>query len=107
MHPPYKPSIVVHTNPTIEHGHGLNFPNNVGPNSPTQPFRALWPPSNRHNDRANYNFLSTELGDSLPGYYPQGLFNAEFLDAAGGLMIQNLFGSSSEDWPQDGSWMPG
>lgn len=47
------------------------------------------------------------MGDSLPGYYPQGLFNAEFLDAAGGLMIQNLFGSSSEDWPQDGSWMPG
>lgn len=90
-----------------EHGHGLGLPD-AGPYSPTQipaPFRALWTPSHNDNDQANYNLLSMGLADSFAGY-PQGSFNAEFLDAAGGLMIQNFF-DSSEERPQNSSWMPG
>ncbi|XHG01952.1 hypothetical protein AWENTII_005318 [Aspergillus wentii] len=91
----------------LEHGHGLGLPD-AGPYSPTQipaPFRALWTPSHNDNDQANYNLLSMGLADSFAGY-PQGSFNAEFLDAAGGLMIQNFF-DSSEERPQNSSWMPG
>jgi transcriptional regulatory protein GAL4 len=40
-----------------------------------------------------FNQLSGMEEDSLLPVYPQGPFNAEFLDAAGGLMIQNLFDS--------------
>lgn len=88
----------------LEHGHALASPGDVGPLSPMHtpaPFRSLWTPAGWRDD----DLLSMGLGDSFAGY-PQGSFNAEFLDAAGGLMIQNLFDNSDER-PQNSSWMPG
>lgn len=44
------------------------------------------------------------LDQNIPGY-PQGSFNAEFLDATAGLMIQNFFDNTDER--QNNSCMPG
>lgn len=57
-------------------------------------------------DPAEYNLFSMGFGGGTFTGYPQGSFNAEFLDAAGGLMIQNLF-DNSEERPGNSSWMPG
>lgn len=88
----------------LEHGHALALPGNVGRLSPVHTpasFRSLWTPSGWRDD----DLLSMGLGNSFAGY-PQGSFNAEFLDAAGGLMIQNLF-DNSDGRPQNNSWVPG
>ncbi|BCR84029.1 putative C6 transcription factor [Aspergillus chevalieri] len=88
----------------LEHGHGLAAPGNFTPYTSTQipaPFRSLWAPSD---DQANFNPFSMGLDQSIPGY-PQGSFNAEFLDATAGLMIQNFFDSTDER--QNNSCMPG
>jgi hypothetical protein len=50
-----------------------------------------------------YNPFGQNLGGNFR--YAQGSLGAEFLDAAGGLMIQNLFGGS--EGPQNTSWTPG
>lgn len=84
-----------------EHGHGLlTPPDNIGLATPNMP----GPFPGWSDDPAEYNLLTMGLGGTFTGYQ-QGSFNAEFLDAAGGLMIQNLFDNSEE---RPGSnWMPG
>ncbi|PYH88242.1 hypothetical protein BO71DRAFT_488915 [Aspergillus ellipticus CBS 707.79] len=87
----------------LEHGHGLAVPGNIDPYT-TQlpmPFRALFPT----NEHMNFDPV-IGLDDTATGY-PRGSFNAEFLDAAGGLMIQNFFGASEERSQNSGSCMPG
>ena len=68
-------------------------------------FRALWFPTN---DQQTFKPNTLGLDDNVSGYAP-GSFNAEFLDAAGGLMIQNFFDNYSEERAQNppGSSIPG
>ncbi|KAL4921114.1 fungal-specific transcription factor domain-containing protein [Aspergillus aurantiobrunneus] len=90
----------------LEHGHERTSPGNFDPFSLTQmtgPLRPPWSPSAWGDNSTLYS----PFGQGLVGNfrYTQGSLGAEFLDAAGGLMIQNLFGSS--EGPQNNSWTPG
>ncbi|KKK24896.1 hypothetical protein ARAM_000130 [Aspergillus rambellii] len=92
----------------LEHGHELTSPGNVGPFSPTHippAFRPFWTPFGWNESQANCNPLTIGAGSNYPRY-PQGPFGAEFLDVAGGMMIQNLF-NSSEERAENPSWTPG
>lgn len=84
----------------------MSSPSNIGPYPSTHipvPFGALLGPP----DQTAVNPFSMGMDDILPGY-PQGSFNAEFLDAAGGLMIQNFFdGSDDRSQNPSSSYMPG
>ncbi|GAT24613.1 Zn(II)2Cys6 transcription factor [Aspergillus luchuensis] len=91
-----------------EHGHGIAVPSDMGPYASSQlpgSFRALWFPTN---DQQTFKPNTLGLDENMSGYAP-GSFNAEFLDAAGGLMIQNFFDNYSEERGQGapGSSIPG
>ncbi|GLA74800.1 hypothetical protein AtubIFM55763_006046 [Aspergillus tubingensis] len=92
----------------LEHGHGIAVPSDMAPYASSQlpgSFRALWFPTN---DQQAFKPNTLGLDDNMSGYAP-GSFNAEFLDAAGGLMIQNFFDNYSEERGQGapGSSIPG
>ncbi|KAL4870662.1 hypothetical protein BDV12DRAFT_184287 [Aspergillus spectabilis] len=90
----------------LEHGHKRTSPGSFDPFSLTQmagPLRPPWSPSAWGENPTIYSSFSQGFGNNLR--YMQGSFGAEFLDAAGGLMIQNLFGGS--EGPQNNSWTPG
>ncbi|OOF96769.1 hypothetical protein ASPCADRAFT_167898 [Aspergillus carbonarius ITEM 5010] len=91
----------------LEHGHGNADGANIAPYASSQlpgSFRPLWFPG----DQPISKPVSLGLDNSLASYAP-GSFNAEFLDAAGGLMIQNLFDNYYEERSQNsaGSSIPG
>ncbi|KAE8149167.1 fungal-specific transcription factor domain-containing protein [Aspergillus avenaceus] len=89
----------------LEHGHGIDF-RNASSNSastPSRPLQNILPSTPGEHLQTVYNPLSMGLEDSFT-WYPQGMSNAELLDAAGGFMIQNLFEGSDEN-PGSGSWM--
>lgn len=69
----------------------------------TGPLRPPWSPSAWGENPTMYNPFGQHLGGNFR--YAQGSLGAEFLDAAGGLMIQNLFGGS--EGQQNTSWTPG
>ncbi|KAL4809138.1 fungal-specific transcription factor domain-containing protein [Aspergillus unguis] len=94
----------------LEHGHGRTSPGTFDPFSfqTSGPFRLPWSPSTWGAENPSlHNPFGHGFGGGFGGgfQYPQGSFGAEFLDAAGGLMIQNLFGGA--EGVQGGSWTPG
>ncbi|KAE8388474.1 fungal-specific transcription factor domain-containing protein [Aspergillus alliaceus] len=91
----------------LEQGHGGDLTQSINPNSTTalrRPSHALWVPPSGNQGQAIYNPLSMGLEDSYT-WYPQGMSNAELLDAAGGFMIQNFF-EGSEGHSGKSPWMP-
>ncbi|KAL2816126.1 fungal-specific transcription factor domain-containing protein [Aspergillus granulosus] len=96
----------------LEHGHERSFPGsfNLDPFSLTPvagPLRTPWGPSGWGSNQVMHNPFSQSFGSGFR--YTQGSLGAEFLDAAGGLMIQNLFGGSEDGlgMGQGSSWTPG
>ncbi|KAL4963225.1 putative C6 transcription factor [Aspergillus stella-maris] len=90
----------------LEHGHERTSPGSFDPFSLTQmagQVRPPWSAPGWGNNAMLYGPFGQGFGDDYR--YTQGSFGAEFLDAAGGLMIQNLFGPS--DVGQSSSWTPG
>ncbi|KAL4763163.1 putative C6 transcription factor [Aspergillus foveolatus] len=89
----------------LEHGHERTSPYSFDPFllSQTGPLRPPWSPAAWGDNPASYSPYGQGFGGSFR--YTQGSLGAEFLDAAGGLMIQNLFGGS--EGPQNNSWTPG
>ncbi|KAL2833268.1 fungal-specific transcription factor domain-containing protein [Aspergillus cavernicola] len=93
----------------LEHGHERTSPGSFDPFSlqmsgPPRPPWTVTPYGWGENTAIYSPFSSQSLGGGFR--YPQGSFGAEFLDAAGGFMIQNLFGGA-EERPQNSSWTPG
>ncbi|KAL4978150.1 hypothetical protein BDW66DRAFT_165195 [Aspergillus desertorum] len=88
----------------LEHGHERTSPGSFDPFSLSQPgpLRPPWSPAAWGENPALRNPFGQSFGSNLR--YPQGSFGAEFLDAAGGLMIQNLFGST--EGSRNSSWTP-
>ncbi|KJK62286.1 specific transcription factor domain protein [Aspergillus parasiticus SU-1] len=89
----------------LEQGHAVDLTQNISPNpttAVTRPSRFWAPPPGAQN-QAIYNPLSMGLEDSFT-WYPQGMSNAELLDAAGGFMIQNFF-EGSEGHSGTSPWM--
>ncbi|KAL5050235.1 hypothetical protein BDW71DRAFT_173446 [Aspergillus fruticulosus] len=85
----------------LEHGHERTSPGSFDPFPLTQTgtLRPPWSPAAWGENPLLYNPFDQGFAGNFR--YTQGTFGAEFLDAAGGLMIQNLFGGS--EGPQNSS----
>ncbi|KAL3480037.1 fungal-specific transcription factor domain-containing protein [Aspergillus californicus] len=92
----------------LVHGHERTSPGNFDPFSlqAAGPLRPPWTPYDWGENPGIYNAFGYAQNFENNFRYTQGSFGAEFLDAAGGLMIQNLFGGA-EDRPEHGPWTPG